>query len=186
MRRDDSELIERFLSGDPKTVETVDGWIRQAAWSFRTRLFEHWEDVLQDAHLELTRLLRTEQFRGDSSLKTYLWRVVNHACLDRVRALSRRSMQGLDGLEHFAPLTSAPLQGGKQELRDLLSRVLEQTSKDCQRLWRMVLDGYSYREMSRQTGVAEATLRVRVLRCRKRATEIRERILQESENGSSP
>lgn len=180
MRRDDSKFIERFLNGDAETVETVDGWIRQAAWSFRSRLFEHWDDVLQDAHLELTRLLRTRQFRGDSSLRTYLWRVVNHACLDRVRALSRRTIHSIEGLEHVGPLTSAPLQGGREELRDLLTRVLEETSEDCQRLWRMVLDGYSYREMSRQTGVAEATLRVRVLRCRKRAVQIRERLLKET------
>jgi DNA-directed RNA polymerase specialized sigma24 family protein len=41
----------------------------------------------------------------------------------------------------------------------------------------MVLAGLSYREMSDRTGVAEGTLRVRVLRCRKRAIELRAELL---------
>jgi DNA-directed RNA polymerase specialized sigma24 family protein len=40
----------------------------------------------------------------------------------------------------------------------------------------MVLAGLTYREMSSRTEVAEGALRVRVLRCRKRALELREEL----------
>jgi DNA-directed RNA polymerase specialized sigma24 family protein len=40
-----------------------------------------------------------------------------------------------------------------------------------------VLAGFSYREMSSRTGIAEGALRVRVLRCRKRAVELREELM---------
>jgi DNA-directed RNA polymerase specialized sigma24 family protein len=40
---------------------------------------------------------------------------------------------------------------------------------ECQKLWRMIVAGMSYRQMSERLEVSEGTLRVRVLRCRKRA-----------------
>ena len=44
------------------------------------RLADAWEDVLQELRIEVFRLLEKQQFRGDSSLKTYLWRVVSRSC----------------------------------------------------------------------------------------------------------
>ena len=82
----DADLVELFLAGDGDAVREVDGWIAQAAWSYRQRLSNEWDDILQEIRLELTRLLSRGSFRGDSSLKTYLWRVVNHTCIDRLRA----------------------------------------------------------------------------------------------------
>jgi RNA polymerase sigma-70 factor, ECF subfamily len=184
MQAHDSDLIHRFLAGDEEVVKTVDGWISQAAWSYRQRLAGDWEDIFQDVRLELTRLLSRSQFRGEASLKTYLWRVVNHTCIDRLRASSRWRWEGLEELDHRGVLSRNPLQGTRQEFRDLMLRVVDQTSEDCRRLWRMVLDGYSYRDMSKEVGIAEATLRVRVLRCRKKAVEIRDNLLNDSTNGN--
>jgi len=176
----DSDLIHRFLAGDEEVVKTVDGWISQAAWSYRQRLAGDWEDIFQDVRLELTRLLSNSQFRGEASLKTYLWRVVNHTCIDRLRSSSRWRWEGLEDLDSRGVLAQGAPQGTRHEFRDLLLRVVEQTSEDCRRLWKLVLDGYSYRDMSQEIGVAEATLRVRVLRCRKKAVEIRDALLKEN------
>ncbi len=176
----DSDLVQLFLVGDGEAIREVDTWISQAAWSFRQRLSEDWEDILQEIRLELTRLLRRGSFRGDSSLKTYLWRVVNHTCIDRLRRRSRWRWQGLDDLDHRGVLAEGARQGVRNEFRDLMLRVVSQTSKDCHKLWQLVLEGYSYREMSQQLGVSEATLRVRVLRCRKKAVAVRDNLLEES------
>ena len=123
----------------------------------------------------MTRLLNQGAFRGESSLKTYLWRVVCHTCLDRLRAQSRWHWSELDGMPEWEAeaILTDPDSGPAQESRDLLLRVLEQVSAECRRLWAMVLAGLSYREMSARTGVSEGALRVRVLRCRKRAVELR-------------
>jgi DNA-directed RNA polymerase specialized sigma24 family protein len=61
--------------------------------------------------------------------------------------------------------------------RDLLLRVLDRSSQECRELWRMLLLGLSYREMSQRLEVAEGTLRVRVLRCRERAVSTRSELL---------
>ncbi|HEX2253835.1 MAG TPA: sigma-70 family RNA polymerase sigma factor [Thermoanaerobaculia bacterium] len=175
----DDQLIERYLRGDSEAVAVVDEWLRRAASSYRRRLREHWDDVLQDVRLEVTRLLRQGKFRGESSLKTYLWRVTGHTCLDRLRARQRSRVVELDSdltEGDHAEEMAAPPRGWNAE-RDLLLRVLARMDEDCRRLWGMLIEGRSYREMSAETGVSEGALRVRVLRCRKRATEVRDDLL---------
>ena len=172
-----SQLVETFLEGDQKALATVDGWIRKAAFPYRRRLSDEWEDLRQDLRLEIFQLLQKGKFRGDSSLKTYVWRVVSHSCLDRCRARSRsREVDtDLDDPSVLMP-PRPPAQGSDAIRRNLLLRVLEEMSEDCRRLWRMIAEGFSYKEMSAELGVSPGALRVRVLRCRKKALEVREQL----------
>lgn len=170
----DEELIDGYLAGDPSAVSQVDGWLERAASSYRRRLREQWDDVLQDVRLEVLRLLREGRFRGESSLKTYLWRVASHTCLDRIRSGNRWTYVEYDAEGSVAdPIAQPPQERVWSPERDLLVRVLARMSEDCRKLWKMVIEGLSYREMSHSTGVSEGALRVRVLRCRKRAIEVR-------------
>jgi RNA polymerase sigma factor (sigma-70 family) len=178
----DGEVIRGFLTGQPAAVEQVDGWLERAASSYRRRLRDQWEDVLQDVRLEVTRLLRDGKFRGESSLKTYLWRVTSHTCLDRLRAGKRWNWVELDPATVNGEIAAAferPPEKVWSAERDLLLRVLAEMGEECRRLWRMLVDGFSYREMSDETGASEGALRVRVLRCRRKALEVRERLLAE-------
>ena len=182
MRQSDQHLIQQFLAGERQAVAEIDRWVQQAGASYRRRLAGHWEDTLQDVRLELTRLLSEGAFRGESSLKTYLWRVVSHACLDHIRASSRRRFEEVDEVEKTGALARPAPQADRHEQHDLLLRVLQKCSGECQDLWRMLVEGYSYREMSERLDVAEGTLRVRVLRCRRRALHLRDAL----ENGEDP
>jgi RNA polymerase sigma factor (sigma-70 family) len=174
MAHDDQEMVAGFLRGDADAVSTVDGWISRAAWPYQRRLAHRWDDVLQDVRLEITRLLSQGKFRGESSLRTYLWRVINHSCLDQIRADGKRQWTDLEELEKGTgggpPLDPAP---AAHEERDLLWRVLARASSDCREMWRMILAGFSYRDMSVRLSVAEGTLRVRALRCREKAIALR-------------
>jgi RNA polymerase sigma-70 factor (ECF subfamily) len=174
----DQEVVTRFLRGDTEAVGTVDGWISRAAWPYQRRLADTWDDVLQDVRLEVTRLLGQGKFRGESSLRTYLWRVVSHTCLDQLRARGKRQWTDLDEVDKAGnggdlSSQSAP---ARSEDRDLLLRVLGKVSQDCRELWRLIVLGLSYREMSLRMGVAEGTLRVRVLRCREKAVALRDEL----------
>lgn len=178
MATEDQDMVARFLRGEADAVGTVDGWISRAAWPYQRRLVNRWDDVLQDIRLEITRLFSQGKFRGESSLRTYLWRVVSHTCLDQIRAEGRRQWTDLEELEQGtsdSPLVDpAPV---RHEDRDLLLRVLERVSGDCRDLWRMIVAGLSYRDMSLRMGVAEGTLRVRALRCREKAIALRAELL---------
>jgi RNA polymerase sigma-70 factor (ECF subfamily) len=177
MAVEDQDLAARFLEGDLDAVGTVDGWISRAAWPYQRRLANRWDDVLQDVRLEITRLLSQGKFRGESSLRTYLWRVVNHTCLDQIRADGRRQWTDLEEIENGTGGPPPDLAPTRQEDRDLLMRVLQKMSVDCREMWRMILAGLSYRDMSLRLGVAEGTLRVRTLRCREKAIALRAELL---------
>jgi RNA polymerase sigma factor (sigma-70 family) len=176
MPTSDQEVVSGYLQGDAEAVGTVDSWISRAAWPYQRRLSNRWEDVLQDVRLEVTRLLGQGKFRGESSLRTYLWQVVSHTCLDQLRSQGRWQWADLDVLDEggSAPVTH---QDGGHEDRDLVQRVLERVSGDCREMWRLIAMGHSYREMSQRIGVAEGTLRVRVLRCREKAIALRRELL---------
>ncbi|MBW8878063.1 MAG: sigma-70 family RNA polymerase sigma factor [Acidobacteria bacterium] len=178
MATDDREMVARFLRGETEAVGTVDGWISRAAWPYQRRLADRWDDVLQDVRLEVTRLLGQGKFRGESSLRTYLWRVVSHTCLDQLRAQSKWKWADLDTLDQGeGPAAAFHVPTSNREDRDLLLRVLERVSQDCREMWRMILAGLSYKEMSVRLNVAEGTLRVRVLRCREKAAALRRDLL---------
>ena len=182
---DDRDVVARFLRGEPDAVAILDGWIERAAWPYQRRLANRWDDVLQDVRLEVTRLLGSGKFRGESSLRTYLWRVVSHTCLDQLRAQSKWKWTDLDGLDPTdEPVSMAPAISGRQEDKDLLLRVLDRVPQDCRELWRMLVSGLSYREMSLRTQVAEGTLRVRVLRCREKAVAARHDLLGAGGSGN--
>lgn len=174
MMANDQEMVTRFLKGESEAVGTVDGWISRAAWPYQRRLADHWDDVLQEVRLEVTRLLGEGKFRGESSLRTYLWRVVSHTCLDQLRSRDKWKWADLETLESADP-PAGQVRGiaSRQEDRDLLLRILEQVPQDCREMWRQIAAGLSYREMSLRMAVAEGTLRVRVLRCREKAVAAR-------------
>ncbi len=180
MQSEDAEVVAGFLRGDGRAVRTVDGWISRAAYPYQRRLAQRWEDVLQDIRLEVTRLLKQGKFRGESSFKTYLWRVVSHTCLDQIRAAGRVQWTELDtddGADDPPATANVPSTHGsiaaRSEVKDLLLQVLERTPAECRELWRMIHAGLSYKEMSERLEVAEGTLRVRVLRCREKAVAAR-------------
>lgn len=176
METSDQEMVSRYLQGDAEAVGTVDAWISRAAWPYQRRLSGRWEDVLQDVRLEVTRLLGQGRFRGESSLRTYLWQVVSHTCLDQLRALGRWQWTELEAVDEGGSALAPPVTGGHED-RDLVQRVLERVSGDCRQMWRLIAMGHSYREMSQRMGVAEGTLRVRVLRCREKAVAVRRELL---------
>jgi len=109
-------------------------------------------------------------------LRTYLWQVVSHTCLDQLRALSRWQWTELEEVDEGRSALAPPVTGGHED-RDLVQRVLERVSGDCRQMWRLIAMGHSYREMSQRMGVAEGTLRVRVLRCREKAVAVRRELL---------
>jgi RNA polymerase sigma-70 factor, ECF subfamily len=170
---EDAETAAGYLRGDAEALASVDRWIAGAAAPFRRRLADDWPDLLQEARIEILRLLRNQSWRGEARLRTYVWQVVAHTCLDAMRRLKRRP--ALEPVEADAPLPAAgpsplDLVMGEDSRRRLLV-ALDAVPAECRDLWRLILSGLSYQQISTRTGVAEGALRVRAHRCRKRAVE---------------
>lgn len=180
MDQDDDGLIRRFLAGDAEAVATVDVWLVRAASPYRRRLFAQWEDVLQQARLEVTKLLQRGTFRGESSLKTYLWQVANHTCLYAIRAHHRAPVMDAEAIDsQVQPESRSPFNRVRErESAELVRQVVREAAPECRSLWGMIQAGLSYQEMSARLGASEGALRVRVLRCRRRAVDVRDRLLE--------
>jgi len=174
---DDRRLIAHLLAGDDAAIVAVRGWVVAAIGRYRGRLAGDAEDLEQEVLLDLMESLADGRFRGQSRLATYVHSYARFKCIDRLRALGRRDMVELDD-EAFTAEGASPLEELTQrEGVELAQRVVAALPGDCRRLWEMIADGMSYREMSAATGLAEGTVRVRVHRCRQRALAIRLELL---------
>lgn len=169
----DDALIDRLLDGDPGVVKVLRGWIRATFQPYRARLAPELEDLEQEILLDLTRALREDRFHRRCRLRTYVRTYVHHKAIDRLRARSRHEWVALDDLELPSPAPTALEELSRSEAVELALRVLEQVPDSCRELWQMLQQGMQYREMSRRLGISEGTLRARVLRCRRRALELR-------------
>ena len=182
---DQASLIAALLAGEPEAVGTVQTWIRGAFKPYRGRLGPELEDLEQEILLQLTTSLRDGKFQATSSLATYARSYAHHKCIDRLRAASRRTWVDVEGLELRSPAPSALEVLTRREKTDLALRVQEELPETCREVWRMLVDGLRYGEMSERLGEPEGTLRARVLRCRRRALKIRDRLLAESGRNES-
>lgn len=101
---DDASVVRRVLTGDRTAFALL---MRR----FNRRLYRlaraivgddaEAEDALQEAYLKAYRAL--SQFRGDSSIATWLSRLVVNECLGRLRRKARR--------ENVIPMTPSPADG---------------------------------------------------------------------------
>jgi RNA polymerase sigma factor (sigma-70 family) len=169
----DQERIDRLLRGDAEALQEAGRWIRGAASAYGGRLGADREDLEQEALVDLLEALRQGRFRGEAPLRSYARKLVHHACIDRLRAARTRRMETLEGLEVPSSEPSAFGRLAEREAVGAALRVFAQVPAECRDLWRAILAGESYGEMSRRRGVSEGALRVRVLRCRRRALELR-------------
>ncbi len=169
----DAQRALDFAAGERGVAREVRRWAELAARPFRFRLGEEWDDAVQDALAEILRDVRDGRYRGDGAFKGYVWRAVVHTCIDRLRSRRRRQgREGVDAVEAPEP----PVPADDPAARLFLLEVARRCPAECCRLWRMILAGLSYREMSTALGVSEGALRVRVLRCRRRAAAVAARL----------
>ena len=170
MKADDERLIADFLRGERAAVEQVEDWLQQAARRYRQALDLPWEDLRQELLLEVTGLLQRGAFRGESRLRPYLWRVASCTCLNLLRDQAWEHRSDPDAaVDRLKAPGSSPLERvlKKESVREL-TRLME-AMPECRELWKMILGGKSYRQMSRELGASPGSLRVKVLRCRRKA-----------------
>ena len=175
---DDAAVARRLTAGDPEIIELVRSWIRLAYQPYRSRLAADLEDLEQETLLDLTQAIHKRRFHGQSSFRTYVRAYVVHKCIDKIRALGRRQWLDVEELELPSRAPSPMDELSSSESVKLALRVVEQTPESCRELWQMLAEGMRYREMSQRLGISEGTLRARVLRCRRRALELRGRLLE--------
>ena len=130
---------------------------------------EQAEDVVQDLFIRLPSLVA--DFRGDSALSTWLYRVAHNMCLTRLQQARNRGRLEEENL-------SGDEGAGRDALEDsdLLAKALAVLDPETRSLlWLKEGDGVPLKELSETFKLPEGTLKSRLSRARDRVREYLEK-----------
>lgn len=170
----EAKALAQVLSGDLSGLRVLydlhASTLLNQAWRI-LQAREAAEDAVHDLFLRLPEILR--QFRGESSLRTWLFRAMHNQCLNvlsvaghRRRLLSRER----DAESEISPEPSVAV---VVETQDTLLRALAQLEPETRSLlWLKEAEGLSLKELSEIFNEVEGTLKARLSRARERLRHI--------------
>ena len=168
----DEELLGRFAAGHGVALDEL--FRRYRAVSFRVayRLLGNEADAL-DAVQEgfVNALTNLPGFRGQSSFKTWLLRIVTNAALDLGRTRRRREARATNGWAGDDPPAPPAANGDldRADLRHALDRALAVLPEAQRRTFVLHVDGgLSYREVADALGISIGTVMSRLFYARQR------------------
>lgn len=176
----DATLVERLKEGDSKALDQLFRRHRDAAYGIAFRLVGSREDALDVVQESFIHVMRGIQaFRGQSSFRTWLYRIVTHAALDYRRWRSHRQAESLDALAALEPAATGPSHPAPQEeaaerdLRKAIDEALANISeKNRAALVLYGLEGMSYREVADVLSISVGTVMSRIFNARQRLREL--------------
>lgn len=129
-------------------------------------------DVLQDVFLKVFRGIG--DFHGDSSLKTWIYRIAVHEASNHRRSWVRRRLREPMSMDE-SPVPTFTRSGGNTPYQDLelseRQNLVQRALASLAQPYRTVvilreIEGFSYDEIGRVLGIAEGTVKSRLLRGR--------------------
>jgi len=176
---DDRDLLHRLKNRQPGAFEEFLDLYQQPIHGFIYRLLDdpsEAPDVTQEVFIKV--FLNIGDFRGDSSLKTWVYRIAVHEASNRRRWFARhrrREVRGLDDNEHEPHLGrylkdegDSPFEATyRREQRALIEGALRHMDE---RLRTVVIlrdmEGLSYNEIAEALEISLGTVKSRILRGR--------------------
>lgn len=168
----DSELVAHVLHGEPGALEqmmrannrrlfrTARGILRDDADA---------EDAVQDAYVSAYRALA--DFKGESSLSTWLTRIVVNKSLERLRSRSRSGGLPEDVAAHDerrAALAETPeAMAMRRELRRVIEGSIDRLPDGCRAVFMLrAVEELSVAETAASLGISEAAVKTALFRAR--------------------
>ncbi len=129
------------------------------------------EDLEQDISLALWQAL--PEFRGDSSLRTFVYRIARYCCFRLLRRRGRIAVDTFDD-EIGDPTVCLDTMLHRADKHIQLEQALARLPEGPRSTLALRLEGKSYAEIAEILGISERNVSVRLVRARKRiATELR-------------
>ena len=163
-------LVERCRQGDLDAFEELYRTHAGRLYSVAYRMLGNpadAEDLLQEIFLAAHRKL--DQFRGESALGTWLYRLAVNLCLDYLRSRTGRSIQMTDSLDDESGLSDASSRGlAERTVTKMdLERALSQLPMGCRTAFVLHdIEGLEHREVAEAMGIAEGTSKSQVHKAR--------------------
>jgi RNA polymerase sigma-70 factor (ECF subfamily) len=168
----DEALLARVTRGDRAGLDELFRRYRVVAFRVAYRLLGNEADAL-DAVQEgfVNALTNLPGFRGQSSFKTWLLRIVTNAALDLGRTRRRREARAANGWSGDDPAAPATANGDldRADLRHALDRALAVLPEAQRQTFVLHVDGgLSYREVADALGISIGTVMSRLFYARQR------------------
>lgn len=172
MRAADAELVARCTGGDLDAFETLYQRESGRLFSLAYRMCGNAadaEDLLQEIFLTAHRKLG--QFKGESALSTWLYRLGVNQCLDFLRSRSNKMQQAsesLDDTEERPGATAMPHTLPDDTLSRLdLERAIGALPPGCRAAFVLHdVEGLQHREIAEMLGIATGTSKSQVHKAR--------------------
>jgi len=187
----DAELVERLRKGDSRAFDDLFRRHREAAYGIAYRLLGNADDALDVVQESFIHVLRgIGSFRGQSSFRTWLFRIVTHAALDWRRCRAVRSSASLDAEPSPEPAATcavssagrsacegerrrSPTDEAAADLKEAIDKALMNVSeKNRVALVLYALEGMSYQEVAEVLGISVGTVMSRIFNARQRLREL--------------
>jgi RNA polymerase sigma-70 factor (ECF subfamily) len=157
----DAALIARWKGGEERAATLLVERHAQAVARFVASLGERYEveEVVQDTFIRAFGAL--ESFRGESSLRTWLFTIARNLVRDRARSGKAR-LELVQIQEAHAVTDADPLDGAMaEELEGVLRRAVGRLSPMQRQVFTLrITEGLSYREIAAVLGSTEGAARV--------------------------
>jgi RNA polymerase sigma-70 factor (ECF subfamily) len=158
---EDLKLVRRYLAGEPSTFDELmsryERQIYHKCYQF-VRNQEDAQDLTQEVFIKAFENLSS--FRGESSLKTWLYRIAINHCINHVHKNTYEFVE-VSACNHYIQPT-AQVRLEEQEQRDELLRMVASLPPKQRAIVQMRMKDLSYEEIARETGRAVATVKATV------------------------
>lgn len=158
-------LIAALQQPETRTVafeQLVRQYQRMLYYHIRRMVGDHSDadDVLQNAFIKAWRYI--EQFRGDASLKTWLYRIATNEAITFLNARNKRATADIDDIAHTdaTPRTQHQAPTDAQSIEDKLQRAIAALPEKQRAVFLLrYYDEMPYEEMSRVLDTSEGALK---------------------------
>jgi len=135
----------------------------------RTYAFNHEDqnDLFQEVSIQIWRSI--PNFKERSKVSTWLYRIALNVALNWTRKNRKHTVgkQDIESVKHILEQANEPV----DERLDWLYREIEKLDKIDRSITLLMLDGFSYKEMSEILGISESNIGVKIHRIKKQLTK---------------
>ncbi len=189
MNQEEADLISRCQRGDQEALKEIFDRYRERIYRIAYGVVRHREDALDIVQEVFVKLYRSiENYRGQSSFYTYVYRMAMNTAIDFARKRKRATASSLDEEGAFQPSDSPELRPEAilidKELEEKVNRAMAKLPEDqrAAMIYREV-EGLSYQEMAQTMGCSIGTVMSRLHYGRKRLQKLLKGYVKEGGRG---
>ncbi len=191
----DEEVLAAYVDGtagagrrEAAFAEVVDRYERRV-YGITYRYFGNHadaQDATQDTFLQLAR--KADQFRGDSKLSTWIYRVATNACNDLGRKMARRPQTPVEDVGEAqaaaggSEASTEDLVAGLELALEVQAALLQLDDLSRQLIILCAIEGQSYAEVSEALGIPVGTIKSRVFRARAKLAELLRPVIEDEDD----